>query len=183
MIDLDEHLAAIGAGDASAFAAWLALAEAPVRRSLRSFATVVDTEAVLQEALLRVWQVAPRVQPDGRPNALLRFALRVTRNTAIDEMRRRREVLVEDTPDDSVVPTLPDPLLRERIERCREQLPNQPARALTARLAAQGGQDDRQLAEHLGMRLNTFLKNVGRARDLLKRCLEAVGIEWRSHGS
>ena len=65
-----------GAGDKDAFAAWLAGAERPVRISLRSFAVKVDTEAVLQEALLRVWQVAPRVRPDGRSNALLRFALR-----------------------------------------------------------------------------------------------------------
>lgn len=183
MTDLDEHLPAIAAGDADAFAAWLAGAELPVRRSLRSFAAVVDTEAVLQEALLRVWQVADRVRPDGRPNTLLRFALRVARNAAIDEVRRRREVLAEAPVDDVAEPELPDPLLRRHIERCREQLPAQPGRALAARLAAQGGVDDRTLAEQLGMRLNTFLKNVGRARTLLQACLRAAGVEWSLHGS
>ena len=54
--DLDIHLTAIAAGDATAFAAWLAGAELPLRRRLRPFASSVDTEAVLQEALLRVWQ-------------------------------------------------------------------------------------------------------------------------------
>src|SRR5690606_14601871 len=73
VIDLDVHLAAIVAGDTRAFGRWLAGAEAPVRDSLRSFARVVDVEAVLQEALLRVWQVAPRFEPDGRPNGLLRL--------------------------------------------------------------------------------------------------------------
>jgi len=73
-LDLDAHLAAIATGDADAFGRWVAGAEAPLRGALRSFAARVDTEAILQEALLRVWQVAPRVALDGKPNALLRFA-------------------------------------------------------------------------------------------------------------
>ncbi|MEN0063439.1 MAG: sigma factor [Myxococcota bacterium] len=182
MIDLDVHLEAIAFGDPDAFAAWLAGAEAPVRRSLRSFATAVDTEAVLQEALLRVWQVAPRVKPDGRPNALLRFAQRVARNAAIDETRRNRVEFVEEMPVEGIEPALPDPLLREHIERCRANLPKQPAAALEARLQARGGTDDRALAEQVGMRLNTFLKNVGRARALLVACLTAAGVAWSPHG-
>ena len=90
MIDLDAHLPSIASGDAPAFGRWLAGAEEPVRRSLRSFAAVVDAEAVLLETLLRVWQVAPRVERDGQPNALLRVALRIARNAAIDEVRRAR---------------------------------------------------------------------------------------------
>lgn len=185
MKDLDEHLTAIAAGDADAFAGWLADAEAPVRRSLRTFAATIDTEAVLQEALLRVWQVAPRVRPDGRPNALLRFAQRVARNAAIDEVRRHREVLDETgEPDPTPVePVLPDPLLREHIERCRAKLPRQPSAALTARIDARGGATDRRLAEQVGMTLNTFLKNVGRARALLQACLQAAGVQWSPRGS
>ena len=64
-------LAAIAAGDAAAFGQWVASAEDPVRRGLRVFAASVDTEAVVQEAFLRVWQVAPRFTHDGKPNALL----------------------------------------------------------------------------------------------------------------
>ena len=45
--------------------------------SLRSFVTEVDVEAVLQESLLRVWHASPRFVPDGQPNALLRFAVRI----------------------------------------------------------------------------------------------------------
>ena len=88
MSDLDVHLSAIQTGDAAAFGRWVAGAEVRLRLSLRRFATGCDTEAVLQETLLRVWQVAPRVEPDGSPNALLRFAIRVGRNTAISEIRR-----------------------------------------------------------------------------------------------
>jgi DNA-directed RNA polymerase specialized sigma24 family protein len=78
--DLDAHLPGIRAGDAQGFAAWLAGAESPLRAALRSFAAVVDVEAVLQEAFLRVWQLAPDFVPDGRPNALLRYAHRIARH-------------------------------------------------------------------------------------------------------
>ena len=182
-MDLDVHLPSIAAGDDRAFAALLAGAEEPVRRSLRSFAALVDTEAVLQEALLRVWQVAPRVERDGRPNALLRLALRIARNAAVDEVRRARVAPTEpealeralhavDAGD--VEGALPDPLLRRAIERCREGLPPAPRRAFEAR--ATGGRADRDLAEAEGMQLNTFLKNVGRARTLLIECLGKAGV-------
>src|SRR4051812_17702277 len=89
-MDLDVHLARIVLRDPQAFAAWLAGAEPCVRSRLRSFAGVVDVEAVVQDSLLRVCQVAPRLVPDGRPNALLRLAMRIARNLAIDEARRAR---------------------------------------------------------------------------------------------
>jgi DNA-directed RNA polymerase specialized sigma24 family protein len=174
-MDLDVHLPAIALGDANAFAAWLAGAEAPVRRSLRSFAAAVDVEAVLQEALLRVWQVAPRVRTDERPNALLRFAMRVARNAAIDEVRRTRPVAWELEGEGSVEPELPDPLLRAAIERCRDRLTGPPRLAFDARLEA-GARSDAELADAVQMRLNTFLKNVGRARALLIECLRRAGV-------
>lgn len=181
-MDLDVHLAAIAAADAGAFARWLAAAEPSVRDSLRSFAAAVDTEAVLQESLLRIWQVAPRVVVDGRPNSLLRLAIRIARNLAISETRRRRATPVE--ADDleralaaaEAAPAPPDPLLRRAIEHCRDRLPGKPRAALAARLASAGGADDATLAAQLDMRLNTFLQNFSRARKLLAECLRARGI-------
>lgn len=182
--DLDAFLPAIAAGDPEAFARWLALAEDPVRRSLRSFAAAVDTEAVLQEALLRVWQTAPRVAADGRPNALLRFAIRVARNAAIDETRRKHPSAWGDldaleraslAAAEVVEPVVPDPLLRAAIARCRDALPPAPRAAFDARLTA-ATRGDRELADALSMQLNTFLKNVGRARTLLLACLAKSGI-------
>ena len=72
-MDLDVHLAAIVGGDPRAFGSWMSGAEPRVRDSLRSFAQVIDVEAVLQETLLRTWQVAPRFVADGRPNGLVRW--------------------------------------------------------------------------------------------------------------
>ena len=179
MIELDVHLAAITAGDTRAFARWLAGAEGPVRESLRSFATVVDVESVLQEALLRVWQVAPKFVPDGRPNGLLRLGVRIARNLAVSEVRRTRATPVE--PGDLEValeraPDEPDPMLRKAIVDCRDKLPAKPRQAFDSRVASAGGQDDLELAESLGMKLNTFLQNFTRARNLLVDCLKKKGI-------
>jgi DNA-directed RNA polymerase specialized sigma24 family protein len=178
MSDLDQHLSAIALGDAAAFGRWLAGAEPRLRDSLRPYAARVDVEAVLQESLLRIWQVAPRHAPDGRPDSLLRLAVRIARNLCIDELRRARVAPMDDDGIEQALsahaatPAGPDPLLRRAIEECRDKLPNKPAEALSARLASGGADPDEALAERLGMRLNTFLQNFTRARKLLAECLE-----------
>jgi RNA polymerase sigma-70 factor (ECF subfamily) len=177
-MDLDAFVLDIQARDTVAFGRWMAGAEAPMRESLRSFAAHLDVEAVLQEALVRVWTVAPRFEPDGRPNGLLRFGVRIARNLAISELRRTRARPLADEDLEKVVepiePTTTDPLLRNVIERCREKLPEQPKRALDARVM--GFADDDTLAKMLGMRLNTFLQNFGRARRMLAECLKKNGV-------
>jgi len=180
--DLDVHLSAITAGDAHAFGRWMSGAEHPLRQSLRGFAAVVDTEAVLQETLLRLWQVAPRFLPDGRPNGFLRLGYKIARNLAVSEARRRRTSPVEpavmaETVDGGVDAKPPDPLLRRVIQLCRERLPKKPAQALSARLGAEGRDSDAVLAERLGMRKNTFLQNFTRARKLLMECLKRQGVD------
>ncbi len=188
MTDLDRHLPAIAAGDPNAFGQWVAGVELRLRASLHSFAREVDVESVVQECLLRIWQVAPRVETDARGNSLLRLAIRIARNLAISELRRNRqdptdaeelERLVNEGHD---LPAEPfgDPLLREKIAHCRKGLPKKPAQALAARLAARGGKPDQLLAEALGMRLNTFLQNFTRARRFLLACLEKSGVDIKA---
>ena len=184
----DELLGAIAAGDTVAFAGWLGAAEGRLRESLRSFAARVDVEAVLQETLLRVWQVAPRVVSDGRPDALLRLGIRIARNLAISELRRMRLEPLEmealerlaETDDGLSAATrelFSDPMLRLAIEECRGRLPRKPAEALQARLDSAGAEPDDRLAERLRMRRNTFLQNITRARRLLAECLRRRGID------
>ena len=178
-VDLDVHLIAIVAGDAAAFGQWMAGSEPVVRETLRSFATVVDVEAVLQEALLRVWQVAPRIVPDGKPNGLLRLGIRIGRNLAVSEVRRTKARPTEPEELESalaVEPAAPDPLLRQAIADCAAKLPDKPRQALGARLGSEGRQDDTDLATSIGMRLNTFLQNFTRARQLIADCLRKRGI-------
>jgi len=188
MQDLDEHLSAIVAGDADVFGRWVASAEPVLRESLRSFATVIDAEAVLQEALLRVWQVAPRFVADGKPNGLLRFGIRVARNLAVSERRRVRSEPFDDAAldralVDTYAPTwglAADPLLRRVIEECRRKLPDKPLQALLARLANGGAEPDEVLASRLAMRVNTFLQNFTRARRFLAECLKGRGVDLDS---
>lgn len=174
--DLDVHLPAIAQGDAQAFARWMSGAEPALRASLRRFAKQVDAEAVLQETLLRAWQVAPRVTPDGRANSLLRMSHRIGANLAISEIRRRGGHVAPPPDDVAVSPRMPDPMLQKVIARCREKLPPKPAQALDARLRAEGGVRDAELAAELGLKKNTFLQSFGRARKLLKACLEKNGV-------
>ena len=181
--DRDALLPAIAAGDTQAFAVWLRDAEPRVRLTLARFARAVDTEAVLQEALLRIWQVAGRVQLDGRGDALVRLAIQIAHNLAIDHVRRDRRLALTERAQLAASPLSdvddsppPDPLLREVIVACIEKLPKQPSAALHARLENAGFDPDETLAKRLGMQLNTFLKNFGRARTLLLDCLGSRGI-------
>jgi RNA polymerase sigma-70 factor (ECF subfamily) len=184
--DLDAHLSAIAAGDDEAFARWLAGGERRLRASLAPFAARVDTEAVLQETLLRVWQVAPRFVPDGRADGLLRLAVRIARNLAVSELRRARlEPADLDALDRAAraceaapaAERTADPLLRHAIEECRRRLPRRPAQALAARLENGGAEPDELLAARLAMRRNTFLQNVVRARRLMAECLARRGVD------
>jgi len=180
--DRDALLPAIAAGDMRAFAVWLRDAEPRVRSSLARFARAVDTEAVLQEALLRIWQVAGRVQLDGRGDTLVRLAVQIAHNLAIDHVRRDRRLApteraqLESMPFEIDDSPPPDPLLRALIVDCIEKLPKQPSAALHARLENAGFDPDETLANRLGMQLNTFLKNFGRARSLLLDCLRGRGV-------
>src|SRR5689334_20045252 len=90
MTDLDHELPGIAAGDPDAFARWVAGAEPLLRARLRPLAARLDAESLLQEVLLRVWTTAARCHPDGRPHALLRWALRIQHNLGIDELRKAR---------------------------------------------------------------------------------------------
>jgi RNA polymerase sigma factor (sigma-70 family) len=173
----------IVAGDQERFAHWLARCEEPLRLSLRNFARVVDVEAVVQETALRVWQSAARIEPDGRPGFLLRWAITVARNLARDTARRAGREVALDEGYDAPAPssTAPgDPILNSRIRVCREQLPPKPAAAIEARLSFGGTVSDRQLAERIEMTFDAFRQNLSRARHLLEQCLERAGIDVRS---
>lgn len=187
-LDLDDFLLDLLVHDEQAFAQWIAGAEPALRRSLASFAAQVDVESVLQETLLRVWQVAPRFQRDGTPNGSLRLARRIAQNLAIDALRRGgneppRRSGDDAAPEPAIEPVESDPFLRAAVKRCHEDLRGPARSALDARLEDGGERSDRALADALGMRLNTFLQNVTRGRRVLAECLERSGIRlaevWR----
>ncbi len=169
-------------GDRAAFAEWMGMVELPLRRSLRCYARAIDVEVVIQETFLRMWLFAlDRSRALTGENATLKFAFRMARNVALEEMRRYRQDRfvaldsLDGLPEGQVDPVPPDPALRRAIEDCLEHLPSKPRTALSARL--HGGQrPDRELAERVRMKANTFLQNIVRARRFLRACLEKRGV-------
>ena len=185
MSELDELFAEARSGNAMAFAAWAGRVERPVRDSLTRFARVVDLEVAMQETLLRMWLIATRSGKaiEGE-NASLRMAVGVARNVAREEVRRARlGSLVplescEDEPELIAPPDpLPDPGLARAIGDCMARIPGRPRAALELRLQQGHARADRDLARELGLKLNTFLQHIVRARKSLADCLVGKGIE------
>lgn len=171
-----------GLGDPDAFAEWMGMVENPLRCSLARFARAVDVEVVVQETLLRMWLIAcDRTRRLEGENASLKFALRVARNVAHEELRHARpyhfldDKELNQLPEVSFKPEFPDHALRKAIADCLDRLPAQPKRALNARVR-DGHLPDRDLALEAKMKLNTFLQNIVRARRLVADCLEKRGV-------
>lgn len=178
MTPIDEAYERTRRGDPEGFAAWVRLAEPALRRGLRRFARVVDTESVLQEGLMRIWVLAPTL-PLAGSDASLRYAHTLVANLARHEARRfGHTVPLDDENDSPAVDPAPvsDPGLRAAILDCLGKLPRQPGLAIAARLGSMGDESDRTLAERVGMTLNTFLQNIVRARRHLADCLRGHGV-------
>jgi DNA-directed RNA polymerase specialized sigma24 family protein len=136
--------------------------------------------AVVQETLIRIWHTSKHFQSDGKPNGLLRLSVRIARNLAISEVRKRKpeqgRVQLEEDTDVAMEWNAPDPLLRNAIRECYGLLPEAPRSALQARLNSGGEDSDETLAARLSMKVNTFLQNFTRARKQLAECLGKKGI-------
>jgi len=181
MTQIDSLFANARGGNPDAFADWMGSVELPIRRSLQRFARAVDVEAIVQEALLRMWILAREGDRElTGENASLRFALGIARNLARAEARRLgREIHLppEDLPEVPVEPDPPsDPALRRAIRECIERLAKKPLQALRARLDLGGLLADRDIARRMGMSVNAFLQNIVRARKQVAACLEGKGF-------
>jgi DNA-directed RNA polymerase specialized sigma24 family protein len=185
MTTVDQAFRRAQSGDPGGFTDWVRAVELPLRSSLRRFARYVDVESIVQEGLLRMWRLAPTIELEGK-DASLRYATVLVRNLALRETERNR-IYVSENPegnDPEVLPDPPpDPGLRRILIECFRRLPRKPREALLARIKRGGAEPDRKLAEGMGMRLNTFLQNIVRARRHLARCLESHGISSREYTS
>lgn len=185
MIETDALFASVRSGDPMAFAQWMGRVERPIRASLIRFARAVDIEGVMQETFLRMWLMATRSERvlEGA-NASLRMAIAVARNVAREEVRRARLGSripledIEDAPELAVEPDPgPDPGLARAIRDCIGRIPGRSRVAIERRMAAGHERPDRELAEELGLKLNTFLQQIVRARQSLADCLARKGVE------
>jgi len=195
---VNELFSRVCRGDEAAFEGWMVMVEPQLRRSLAPWARVVDVEGVVQETLLRMWVYAGDRGGDLEgPDASLRFAVGMARNVARNEARRLgREVElpgdeegggsgaagvggVDGSSGTAGVRVEPapvhDPALRRIILGCIALLPARPRAALEARIDRGHEEDDGALAASVGMKRNTFLQNIVRARKALEACLDSNG--------
>lgn len=146
-----------------------------LRRSLSWARFLVDTEAVVQQALFITWNNAPRIEQQSTGDPLLAYAIRVARNEAIREIPHGGLSPVET--QEVIEPEVLSPLFRDSVSRCFEQLPDRPKVALEVRIVDGGISTDEELARHLGMTKGTYQQNLHRARVTIQDCLRHYGIE------
>ena len=182
--DAFEEARRLAPSGAEGFARWMSLVERPLRASLRRFARAVDVEVVMQETFLRMWvALNDRGRTFTGENATLRFALRVARIVALEEVRASRSerlVPLEEL-DPSREPEVPPQPVKDdgflhAIRDCIDRLSGAPKRALLARLHGGHTHGDRALASLVRMQLNTFLQNIVRARRAVAECLAGKGL-------
>ncbi|TMQ73797.1 MAG: hypothetical protein E6K81_02880 [Candidatus Eisenbacteria bacterium] len=179
--EVDGLFARVRGHDTEAFRDWMGSVERPIRASLGRFARAVDVESIVQETLLRMWLLATQGGRDlAGPDASLRFAIGLARNLARNEARRMGRVSFlppQDLPEVTADPApSSDPRLAAAIRDCMGRLSARLREVLAARIARGAVEPDREIAERLRLKLNTFLQNVVRARQQLRKCLEGKGV-------
>lgn len=143
---------------------------------LRILANRSEAEDALQDIFVKVWQRAGGYRPDAA--SPMTWLITIARNTAIDRVRARRgghtdidEAFdLEDSgmsPEQSAINTDEG----NRIEDCMGQL--KPERADAVRRAYVQGESYNELAERLGVPLNTVRTWLRRSLLSLRDCLGA----------
>jgi RNA polymerase sigma-70 factor (ECF subfamily) len=163
---------------------WRELAD-PLRRFLRSRVGDRDVaEDLLQEVFLRLHE---RREPIGQIERIDAWLFRVAGNVAIDHLRRRGVVGLDEGLEPSEEPTLTDDdqptrVLSAWLGARVAELPEKYREVLE--LTEQRGLSQRAAAEQLGLPYSTVKSRVQRGRDLLHaellRCCD-VELDARNH--
>lgn len=98
------------------------------RVAVRMLNDRAEAEDVTQEALLRLWKVAPRWRPQEA--TISTWLYRVVTNLATDRLRRRRGIGLDDAPDvaDGAASALEQMITRDRVAALEMALAMLPAR-------------------------------------------------------
>ena len=174
--ELVEWLNAVSQGDRAAFERLYGATRAKlyggVLRILRRHDRADD---VLQEVYLKIWGSAGQFNP-GLASPIT-WMVTIARNRAIDYVRKRREVSIEEEPEAmDVAADLPNPLaqreLTEDVRRlmgCIDRL--EPDRRSLVLLAYRNGWSREQLAARLGKPVNTIKTWLRRSLLEIRECL------------
>lgn len=133
-------------------------------------------EEVLQEAFVRIWNNASRYE--SHLSAPMTWMINITRNQAIDQLRKHRDRPLTDLEQDALQdesPSAHDQLSSAReahaLNRCLETLEGMQRQSIT--VAYFQGLSCSELAEHLAAPLGSVKSWIRRGMERLRRCLES----------
>ena len=133
-------------------------------------------EEVLQEAFVRIWYNASRYE--AHLAAPMTWMVNITRNLAIDQLRKHREQPLADGQQDALVddaPSAHDQLDHERqahaLNRCLDTLDGMQRRSIS--VAYFQGLSCSELATQLAAPLGSVKSWIRRGMERLRRCLES----------
>lgn len=133
-------------------------------------------EEVLQESFVRIWNNAPRYQ--SHQSAPLTWMINITRNQAIDHLRKHRDRPLTDLEEQALVdesPSAHEQLSSAReasaLNRCLESLEGMQRESIT--VAYFQDLSCTELAEHLAAPLGSVKSWIRRGMERLRRCLES----------
>lgn len=133
-------------------------------------------EEVLQESFVRIWHNASRYE--AHLSAPLTWMINITRNQAIDQLRKQRERPLSEVEQDALSdesPSAHEQLNSAReahaLNRCLETLDGMQRQSIS--VAYFQGLSCSELAEHLATPLGTVKSWIRRGLERLRRCLEA----------
>ncbi|MGY2439160.1 sigma-70 family RNA polymerase sigma factor [Pseudomonas sp. SDO52101_S400] len=133
-------------------------------------------EEVLQESFVRIWNNASRYE--SHLSAPMTWMINITRNQAIDQLRKHRDRPLSDFEQEALVdenPSAHDQLNSAReasaLNRCLETLEGMQRQSIT--VAYFQGLSCSELAEHLAAPLGSVKSWIRRGMERLRRCLES----------
>lgn len=174
--DLVRLLAAVARGDEAAFERLYAATKAKLYGVVLRILRRQDlAEEVVQETYVKVWHNAAQFNPEV--SSPITWMAAIARNRAIDLVRKRGELSIEEEPDAmEVAAETPDPLARremseelKRLLECVGQL--EPDRQKLVLLAYYNGWSREQLAAKFGAPVNTVKTWLRRSMIDIRLCL------------
>lgn len=133
-------------------------------------------EEVLQESFVRIWNNASRYQ--AHLSAPMTWMINITRNQAIDQLRKHRDLRLSEREEQALVdeaPSAQELLSSDReasaLKRCLETLEDMQRQSIT--VAYFQCLSCSELADHLAAPLGSVKSWIRRGMERLRRCLES----------
>ncbi|MGE8189095.1 sigma-70 family RNA polymerase sigma factor [Pseudomonas sp. NPDC086278] len=133
-------------------------------------------EEVLQESFVRIWNNASRYE--AHLSAPMTWMINITRNQAIDQLRKHRDRPLSDLEEQALVdesPSAHEQLSSAReanaLNRCLDSLDGMQRESIT--VAYFQGLSCSELAQHLAAPLGSVKSWIRRGMERLRRCLES----------